>query len=84
MYPPNPNMLLRMFDGGKSSVIAALVFGFGLGYVMGKGDKEGAEEYWKDKARRNDHHWNHEGYHTHREHDRESHRHHKHEDGYGR
>jgi hypothetical protein len=35
--PPTPNTLFRMFDRGKSSVMAACVCGVGVGYVMGKG-----------------------------------------------
>jgi hypothetical protein len=53
--PPNPNTLFRMFDRGKSSVMAAFVFGLGVGYVMGKGDKRAAESFWKERAARSHH-----------------------------
>jgi hypothetical protein len=76
MYPPNPNMLLRMFDGGKSSIIAALVFGFGLGYVMGKGDKKEAERFWRDRAESYHHEHRHSDREHEREHERDSHRKH--------
>ena len=76
----NPNLLLRALEGGKTSVIAALIFGFTAGYAFGKGEgRKYADEHWKRTARSGDAHWHKEhGYHTgkytEREHDRDNHR----------
>jgi hypothetical protein len=53
-----------------------LVFGFGLGYVMGKGDKKEAERFWRDRAESYHHEHRHSDREHEREHERDSHRKH--------
>jgi hypothetical protein len=82
MYPPSPNWISKLFDGGKGAVIAGVVFGYWLGQTMAKGDKNHwhdiARQFgnqWQDRERHADREHDTHGRHTEREHERRQHRH---------
>lgn len=81
MYPPNPNWLSKLFEGGKGAVTAGIVFGYWLGQTMAKSQRNP----WHEIARQAGEHFREAGYivherehygkHTDREHERRQHRH---------
>jgi hypothetical protein len=75
MYPPSPNWISKLFDGGKGAVIAGVVFGYWLGQTMARGN----QNRWHDIARqvgnqfqeKYEYHGKNHGYFTQREHERQ-------------
>jgi hypothetical protein len=87
MYPPNPSWFAKLFEGGKGSLIAAIVVAFWAGTMVER-SKKGP---WHDIARSLDGHWQTQGYHQPGEHDnhdkhteREHEREYKRGEGHGR